>query len=55
MTITKEEEIDPLKTKYCLENIVQNIMKEKTEFDDLPDKEFVDARYRSNPYERIGK
>ncbi|EFC46258.1 predicted protein [Naegleria gruberi] len=35
--------------------IMKSIFKTKADFDDLPPKIFLDARLRSNPYEKIGK
>ncbi|KAL9657571.1 hypothetical protein ABK040_000998 [Willaertia magna] len=36
-------------------NLANEILKIKSEFDELNDKLFIDARFRTNPYERIGK
>ena len=35
--------------------IMKSIFKTKAEFDGLPERFFIDARFRSNPYEKIGK
>jgi hypothetical protein len=43
MVISKEPEAENLKTKYCMEELVREIMKEKSEFDNLPDKGFHDV------------
>jgi cap1 methyltransferase len=40
---------------YCLPDVIKDVMLLKSEFDDLQDPEFIDARYRANPYEKIGK
>lgn len=53
-TISTENE-NPLNSPFCQKDLIKEIMQLKSEFDELADKDFVDARYRSNPYEKIGK
>ncbi|KAL9647450.1 hypothetical protein ABK040_006811 [Willaertia magna] len=40
---------------FCNTQLVHQIFELKTQFDGVEDKLFNDARYRSNPYERIGR
>eukprot|EP00731_Ephydatia_muelleri_P018469 Em0011g509a len=49
---TKKESIED-ETAFCDPEVLQSILKSKSEFDLLSNKEFLDARRRSNPYETI--
>lgn len=53
-TISNNKDDNPL-SPYLLKKLYDDIMKAKSEFDDLDSKIFIDARSRANPYERIGK
>jgi cap1 methyltransferase len=52
-TISNEGE--NLLSGYCDKNLVNELMTCKTEFDKLDHKIFIDARFRVNPYERLGR
>jgi cap1 methyltransferase len=42
-------------SEYCDKNLVDVLMKLKSEFDGLDSRKFTDSRFRTNPYERLGK
>ncbi|CAG8733971.1 12512_t:CDS:2, partial [Acaulospora colombiana] len=49
-----EEILEPDYNQFCMKEIVESLIEEKTRLTDVPHEQLTAARGKSNPYEKVG-